>query len=324
MTKYYTDEELKASIDLFIKNNGRMPTSPEMRYDCGYITRSQYTKRFGTWNMALIELGFNLNDNTLYTKNDAINALQTFYYKYHKIPTSKDTIGKKLPSIDVFQRLFGSWNNALIEAKLPAKYIHHKHSKNDKCSICGTSNESHWYNKYDECICSKCYQSDRKFLKGILDINCAAAKGIVMEHVVYEVLKDCKKCNDRDHFNGQYDLISTKYGNIDVKSVKIQETKNTIYSRWKFNLGCHKNNLNYYICIGLNKTRSKIIHVWLIPRNSTLITKTSISITNSTNGLSRALQYEVDATPYNKIYQNLDITTLSEFRNLNKLNEVSV
>lgn len=66
------------------------------------------------------------------------------------------------------------------------------------------------------------------------------------------------------------------------------------------------------------------MHMWIIPENSKIIANTGIYITKSDKGLSRAYQYEIDPTPYNTVYQNLDIYTLPEFCNLNKPEEVFV
>jgi hypothetical protein len=42
-----------------------------------------------------------------------------------------------------------------------------------------------------------------------------------------------------------------------------------------------------------------------------------ITISSGERGLKSKSKYEVDATPYNEVYQNLDLTTLDEFKNLN-------
>jgi len=84
---------------------------------------------------------------------------------------------------------------------------------------------------------------------------------------------------------------------------------------WGFH--SHKNSKipDNYVCIGFNVDRTKIEKVWIISGNASIV-HTNICITNSPKGLSRAIQYEVDPEPYNKVYQELDIYTLPEFCNL--------
>ena len=168
---------------------------------------------------------------------------------------------------------------------------------------------SKWYG-----ICNKCYVNSRNYLHGTLSPNSNVGIGIITEDVVYKVLKDCEKCNTINNFHDKYDLISKKYGNIDVKSSTLRKmrAKNAYY--WQFRIKNKNSNVDYYICIGFNKNKSEILKVWVIDSNSCLINKGGIFVSNSKQGLERVKEYEVDSYLYNKIYQNLDITTLSEFK----------
>lgn len=249
-----------------------------------------------------------------------ISELQRFYIENTKVPTMKDfQLNKDFPSECTYKLHFGTWNNALRLAGLIPNQIHNKLIGNECCEICKSNNTPIWYYKNNKRICQKCY-TDRNYFYGVLNVTSSTAIGVITEHVVYKVLNDCVKCNTRDNFNADYDLISNKYKIINVKSAKLHETNNV----WLFTKRINSKIPNNYICLGFDKNRIKILKVWIVPENSALITKHGIFISCSEKGLKRAKQYEVDATLYNEVYQNLDIYTLPEFRNLNKTEEVSV
>jgi len=83
---------------------------------------------------------------------------------------------------------------------------------------------------------------------------------------------------------------------------------------WSFGKSLSSVIPDYYICTGFNGDRTELTNVWIIPGNSKLVAKTGITI--SLCNLQRVSKYEVDATLYNNAYKNLDVYTLSEFRNL--------
>ena len=57
----YSDEFLISELHRFVKENGRVSTASEMKNKNGYISYQTYVNHFGTWNNALIEAGFELN-----------------------------------------------------------------------------------------------------------------------------------------------------------------------------------------------------------------------------------------------------------------------
>lgn len=159
------------------------------------------------------------------------------------------------------------------------------------------------------------YYAIRRYnFNGILNPESKVGMGVITEHVVYEVLKDCEKCNISGAFNSNSDLISDKYGNINVKSSKLYEKGK--YTSWQFNKHIVEFIPNYYICLGFNENKTSITKVWIIPGNENIIAKTGIYISKCDKGLMRFLKYEVDPTPYNEVYQNLNIYSLLEFCNL--------
>ena len=317
MGKSYTKQELIDEIYRFISINGRQPLSSDMYANNGYITLDYYYATFGTWNQALVEAGLKPKKFHGYTKEILIKCLQDFVNIYNKIPTCKDfRYNHDYPDPSIFKNHFGTWNNGLIEAGFNIHKSWHRNSENDRCSICGRSTTTDWYLHTDNTIvCSKCHYHKRYYYHGTVDLNSYIAIGIITEHVVYTVLNDCVKCNTVDNFCSPYDLISKKYGIINVKSSALRYQKRNRVN-WDFSKKDNAMIPDYYICIGFDKTKCEIQHVWIIPGNSELVSKSGIHI--SLKKLERASEYEVDPKPYNEVYQNLDIYTLPEFRNLPK------
>jgi hypothetical protein len=173
------------------------------------------------------------------------------------------------------------------------------------------------------------YKTHRKltrcYLNGIVKPISTIGIGIITEYVVSKVLSDCIKCNTVDNFCAEYDLISKKYNTINVKSSKLYPNTKRRRGFWNFAKKYIAKIPNYYICIGFNEDKTEILHVWIIPGNSTLVRNSGIKISNSDIGLSRVIKYEVDITPYNEVYQNLDIYSLPEFCNFkqNNINDES-
>lgn len=316
--KQYTNKELLDELYRFVEENDRVPTTSDFNSNKNFPSSSVYQKRFGSWNDALIEAKIEINKICKYDNEFLISELNRYTKENNKIPIEQDfKDNKSFPHPGVYEKHFGTWNNALKEAGLEINKG--KLTGNEICYICKTDKTSQWNFKKGERICNKCYFSDRNYLHGILNPESPTGIGVITEHIVYKILGDCEKCNTIDNFDGNYDLISDKYGNINVKSsVLHKQHKNSYY--WAFNK--HKNAKipDYYICLGFNKNRSEILKVWIIPYESKIVYRSGIRITNSENSLNRALQYEVDSSPYNNIYKNLDIYTLSEFKNLNIYN----
>lgn len=248
-----------------------------------------------------------------YTDEELITELHRFVRENGRVPRLIEMCGKNgYPNGSTFILHFDSWNNAIIAAgyKVNKEPI----DNNRICSICGTMNTIYWvYDKNKNFVCSNCCKHERHHIRGTLDPNSYVGIGLITEVIVANVLK-CKKCNIGDNFNSEYDLISEKYGNIDVKSSTLKKY-NGHNECWSFTKSSEFETPDYFICVGFDKNRTEIQHVWFIPGNSEMIVKWNINI--SISNLKRVKLYEVDSTPYNKEYQNLDIYSLPEFRNLN-------
>lgn len=152
---------------------------------------------------------------------------------------------------------------------------------------------------------------------GLLDPWSSVGKAVISEHIVYTVLGDCIKCNTITNFNQPYDLISNKYGTINVKSSGLYKINNYDRYRWQFSIKENQAIPDYYICVGFDSTHRYITNVWMIPGTSDVVGTYCIYIINSVIGLNRVKQFAIDSKQYDNIYQSFDILELPEFRNLN-------
>lgn len=305
----YTDEELVNNLLQYYENNNKIPTVQDIKKSNNRISYYHYKNRYGSFITALEAAGLKPRFK-YYTDQELIQILQNLYKTLGFTPTIEyiDTIDN-LPSSTTFEAHFGNYNNALKEAGLPINKVNEVLTGNEVCSICGKGTLNNLWSIVDnKRVCNRCIQSPRNYVNGTLDPNSSTAIGIITEYIVRNVLNDCINYNTQTDFHNKFDLNSKKYGTIDVKSSKLGN-----YNSWKFtsNKHYHPNN---YICIGFDASKNKILKVWIIPKNSNIIGKYAICI--SVNNLLRASQYEVDATPYNDAYQNLDIYSLPEFCNL--------
>lgn len=148
-------------------------------------------------------------------------------------------------------------------------------------------------------------------VRGILDPATDIGKATITEYVVLETMGDCVKTN----FNYCYDLDSASLGKINVKSSRLCISRKK--QCWNFYINPNGYTPDYYVCIALDERFSKILHVWEIPNTFKVPSDFIISVKNSDRGIKRFNLYEVDASKYDEVLQNMDITTYPEFQNLN-------
>jgi len=253
-----------------------------------------------------------------YTDDVLLDYLIKFYTENDRIPVYNDfRYTKNFPDPCTYINHFGSWNNALQFAGLNVNKFKNKLTGEEYCEICKSTETSlaGWYYRDDLRICSKCHDNNRYYLHGIMNPKSNIGIGIITEYIVCKILK-CFKCNTYDNFNAPYDLISEKYGTINVKSSKLYKRNNANSFVWEFSKHENSKIPDYYVCVGFNENRYEILKIWIIEGDSNLVTKRGICITNSEIGLKRVKKYEVNHIIYNEMYKNLDITTLPEFRNI--------
>lgn len=153
--------------------------------------------------------------------------------------------------------------------------------------------------------------SDKQYVSGTLDPNFSVGRGTIIEYVVMKTLEDCKK----ERFNYAFDLSSSTYGSINVKSSSSH--RGGVNPTWHFIKTPNSYVPNYYICVGLDSEFKKILRVWIIPGDSKIVKTRGIVITDSDIGRKKALDYEVDPAPYQSVFTFLNIESLPEFRNIN-------
>lgn len=318
----YTKDELINELHRAFNDLGKIPTLNDMTPQNGYLSSAWYYKYFGSFTKALEIAGFDVKPYS-YSKEFLLNELHRYVEIYGKIPNIYDMkLASEFPGVTAYVRIFGSWNNALIAAGYTPNLIHRKHDGTEECVICGTSETVLWHHDEDgNFVCNKCHCNERQYFHGNLDPNSRLGAGVISEHVISLVL-NCTNCNS-EYFNSEYDLMSEKYGTINAKSSRLKIHGDTNSYNWNFRILSNAKIPDHYICVGFNEDRSEIMRVWIVPNNADIVAKCSITVTNSPRGLKRASQYEVDPTPYDEVYQSLDITTLPEFRNI-KQNDTTI
>jgi len=159
--KWNKDSIIQA-IQRYVDTFGEVPTYATKSTDI-YPSSVTIAKRFGSFNRALTESGFNVN-RKYYTKEDLISEIQRFHELYGHVPTQNEMASNPdFPSTCTFQNTFGSWNNALIAARFDINKHSDKLTGNEICSICrSTSSKPHWYFYNNQRICSLCFNKTPK------------------------------------------------------------------------------------------------------------------------------------------------------------------
>lgn len=112
----YTDEELIYELKIFSEYLGRIPTAKELKKDELMPSLSTYERRFNSWDKALEASGL-LSSRQKYSEESIINSLINLKNKLGRMPKVED-LGIKNDTISItpIKRVFGTFNNALINA----------------------------------------------------------------------------------------------------------------------------------------------------------------------------------------------------------------
>lgn len=142
------------------------PTSTEMN-DRGEFWAGQYQDEFGSWNDALREAGFEVNEPRRIPTEDLLDEIRRLAEELNQTPTKKQLNDRGQYYGQSYQKRFGSWNEAVREAGLePNQRISKSAFKEspDVCPLCGDSPDEldyhHW--RYGEhkagCyLCRECH-----------------------------------------------------------------------------------------------------------------------------------------------------------------------
>jgi len=117
----HTDEEYKSllveELQRLDNKYDKTPTQSLMDSE-GKFSSSTYKRTFGSWNKAVEEAGLEVNREVNITKEKFLEELHRLSNKYDKKPTQTLMNSEGKFAYSTYQRVFGSWNEALKEAGL--------------------------------------------------------------------------------------------------------------------------------------------------------------------------------------------------------------
>ena len=256
-----------------------------------------------------------------------ISEIQRFHDENGRIPLNRDMlICNGYPSLYLFTKEFGSWNNAVEAAgfKPRLRVVVGK----EVCIICGVTETSCWYNSDDGRVCHLCYKKgyyirnvkrEMDYMNGLLDINSATGFGFLCQRIVakklgLELKYDCNCTKGFGHKG--FDLLqldNEKYGRIQVKGSTL--LSENISQRWYYGLG-DVYECDNYIMLGFTENKSDVKKVWIIPSGRSIVmNKTGLSITLNPKRIRHVareiVKYEVEPKPYNDVYHGMNLDNCS-------------
>tara|TARA_Y100000310_G_scaffold337627_1_gene425203 strand:- start:1517 stop:2824 length:1308 start_codon:yes stop_codon:yes gene_type:complete len=116
----YTKEELIKRLQKLAQKLSKTPTIKDLREDKTTPSYIVYYNNFGSWNNALKEAKLKINyEYEFYSQKNLLRFLKEFANAKRRSPKTEDfQNNNNLPSPKTYFQRFGSWNNALKEAKL--------------------------------------------------------------------------------------------------------------------------------------------------------------------------------------------------------------
>lgn len=114
-------EQLLDKIKQLHAKLGYVPNGEDFKREHTGKYISSIIQTFGSYNKAIEKCGFEIPDKfrNSYKRDDLINYLKDFYKRFGRTASNTDFKRGYLPSIKVYIRVFGSLNNARIEAGVP-------------------------------------------------------------------------------------------------------------------------------------------------------------------------------------------------------------
>lgn len=107
--------DLLAEIHNLSEKLGRTPSAIDMTKKGGYGVGA-YERSFGSWNGAIQQAGFEVNNRSNIPKTELLDALQCLGDDLDRTPTAVDMEQEGQFGWATYKTAFGSWNDALIEA----------------------------------------------------------------------------------------------------------------------------------------------------------------------------------------------------------------
>ncbi len=116
MRKKYRHEKeyLLQEILNYYDKYKQVPTYREFDAHQGYIASKLVSEAFGSWNNALLKLGFELNSVSQYDDDFLESEFHRFVEQNGRVPSVHEFNNSEYPSFWCYQQRFGSWNKAVI------------------------------------------------------------------------------------------------------------------------------------------------------------------------------------------------------------------
>ena len=119
--KAHDEEEIKqvliTELQRLADKLGRTPELKDMN-EHGAHSSKTYQKKFGSWNEAIEEAGFETNKEGSIAKSDLRDELERLADQLGRTPTSRDMAEDGKYATSNYSRKFGSWNDAVREVGL--------------------------------------------------------------------------------------------------------------------------------------------------------------------------------------------------------------
>ena len=282
--KKYTNDELLEYLIKFYKENGRPPSELDFRNNTKYPNYNRYTTSFGSWNEALNRAGLQIKVNRFaeFKDNELLEYLIKFYKENERNPIELEfSNNTKYPSFYLYQKRFGSWNEAIKRAGLQAnrftkitdnellEYLIKFYKEN------GRPPSEQDFSKNQKYPGSRMYYkrfgSWQKALKLVgIDVDAMVRKGVIntkyqkgrfFEIYVKEHFIEYSVDVSGDNCSNPFDGICPKGFIYDAKSARL------INGCWTYNLGKNRGGIDFFYIGAFNEDYSELMYVWRIPGN---------------------------------------------------------
>lgn len=132
-TRNTTDEELVEDLLKIVNQLNKKTITAKEYGKHGKFSESTLRRRFNGWTKTLERANLKPTKDYSVTKKELLEELQRIYnlQEVDRLSREAYTKYKKISSIDTIQRVFGSWTNALKEAKIPISGIQNRYTNNE-------------------------------------------------------------------------------------------------------------------------------------------------------------------------------------------------
>jgi hypothetical protein len=120
MTRQYSEEELKQTLQDLAAELGKTPSVSDLREADDVPNRSTFRTHFGCWSDALKAAGLEPQQPYSYDRDELLAAIKRAADELDRRPTRNEVLKRAELSEHPFRTAFGSWGNAMEEAGYPA------------------------------------------------------------------------------------------------------------------------------------------------------------------------------------------------------------